>query len=75
LEHLLEGIPGIDNIPLLRGYIFGVVHAGLIIMGYYFGWSINRFLKLLSNGFVAGILGATKPLDSNFRNRLMLQPK
>ena len=27
-------------------------------MGYYFGWSINRFLKLLSNGFVAGILGA-----------------
>ncbi len=27
-------------------------------MGYYFGWSINRFLKLMSNGFVAGILGA-----------------
>ena len=58
MEHLLEGIPWLDNIPLLRGYIFGVVHAGLIIMGYYFGWSINRFLKLLSNGFVAGILGA-----------------
>ena len=54
----MEGIPGLENIPLLRGYIFGVVHAGLIIMGYYFGWSINRFLKLLSNGFVAGILGA-----------------
>jgi len=58
MEHLLESIPGLDNIPLLRGYIFGVVHAGLIIMGYYFGWSINRFLKLMSNGFVAGILGA-----------------
>ena len=58
MEHLLEGIPLLENIPLLRGYIFGVVHAGLIIAGYYFGWSINRFLKLLSNGFVAGILGA-----------------
>ena len=31
LEHLLEGIPGLENIPLLRGYIFGVVHAGLKI--------------------------------------------
>ena len=58
MEHLLEGIPGLENIPLLRGYIFGVVHAGLIIFGYYFGWSINRVLKLMSNGFVAGILGA-----------------
>ena len=58
MEHLLEGIPFLENIPLLRGYIFGVVHAGLIIFGYYFGWSINRVLKLMSNGFVAGILGA-----------------
>ena len=58
MEHLLEGIPGLENIPLLRGYIFGVVHAGLTIFGYYFGWSINRVLKLMSNGFVAGILGA-----------------
>ena len=29
-----------------------------IIIGYYFGWSINRFLKLISNGYLAGILGA-----------------
>ena len=58
MEHLLEGIPWLQKIPLLRGYIFGVVHAGLIIAGYYFGWSINRFLKIMSNGFVAGILGA-----------------
>ena len=58
MEHLLEGIPLLENIPLLRGYIFGVVHAGLIIIGYYSGWSINRFLKIMSNGFVAGILGA-----------------
>ena len=58
MEHLLDGIPWLQNIPLIRGYIFGVVHAGLIIAGYYFGWSINRFLKIMSNGFIAGILGA-----------------
>ena len=58
MEHLFEGIPWLENIPLLRGYIFGIIHAGLIIFGYYFGWSINRFLKLMSNGFIAGILGA-----------------
>ena len=58
MEHLIEDITWLENIPLLRGYIFGVVHAGLIIIGYYTGWSINRFLKLMSNGFVAGILGA-----------------
>ena len=58
MEHLIENIPWIENIPLLRGYVFGVVHAGLIILGYYSGWSINRFLKLMSNGFIAGILGA-----------------
>ena len=58
MEHLLEGIPLLENIPLLRGYIFGVVHAGLVIIGYYSGWSINRFLKIMSSGFVAGILGA-----------------
>ena len=58
MEHLIEDITWLENIPLLRGYIFGVVHAGLIIIGYYTGWSINRFLKLMSNGFIAGILGA-----------------
>ena len=58
MEHLIENITWLENIPLLRGYIFGVVHAGLIILGYYSGWSINRFLKLMSNGFLAGIIGA-----------------
>ena len=58
MEHLIENIAWFENIPLIRGYIFGVVHAGLIILGYYSGWSINRFLKLMSNGFLAGIIGA-----------------
>ena len=58
MEHILERITWLENIPLIRGYIFGIVHAGLIIFGYYFGWSLNRFLKLISNGYIAGILGA-----------------
>ena len=58
MEHLIEDLAWLENMPWMRGYIFGVVHAGLIIIGYYTGWSINRFLKLMSNGFIAGILGA-----------------
>ena len=58
MEHLIEEMKWLDNIPWMRGYVFGVVHAGLIIIGYYSGWSINRLLKLMSNGYVAGILGA-----------------
>ena len=58
MEHLIEEMKWLENIPWMRGYVFGVVHAGLIIIGYYSGWSINRLLKLMSNGYVAGILGA-----------------
>jgi len=43
---------------LLRGFVFGVVHVGLLIIGYYSGWSINRLLKTASSGHVAGIIGA-----------------
>ena len=43
---------------LLRGFIFGLVHVGLLIIGYYSGWSINRFLKLSSKGYISGITGA-----------------
>jgi H+/Cl- antiporter ClcA len=28
------------------------------MIGYYAGWSINRLLKLVSNGYLAGIFGA-----------------
>jgi hypothetical protein len=38
--------------------VFGVIHAGLIVIGYYTGWSINRLLKIASNGYIAGIFGA-----------------
>ena len=41
-----------------RGFIFGLVHVGILIIGYYSGWSINRLLKKTSNGHIAGIIGA-----------------
>ena len=42
----------------LRGFIFGFVHVGIMIIGYYTGWSINRGLKIISNGYIAGLWGA-----------------
>lgn len=43
---------------MLRGFVFGVVHVGILVIGYYSGWSINRLLKKTSNGHIAGIIGA-----------------
>ena len=40
-----------------KGLIFGFVHVAIMIVGYYTGFSINKFLKILSNGYVAGIFG------------------
>ena len=36
---------GIENASL-RGFTFGFVHVLLVVVGYYSGWSINRFLKI-----------------------------
>ena len=48
---------GIENASL-RGFTFGFIHVFLILIGYYSGWSINRFIKIASNGYIAGIIGA-----------------
>ena len=57
MEHILEPyLLGLSE--HLRGFIFGLVHVGIMLLGYYSGWSINRLLKLASNGYVAGIFGA-----------------
>ena len=57
MEHLLgKYLFGIDS--NLRGFIFGFVHVSIMLIGYYSGWSINRLLKLVSNGYVAGIFRA-----------------
>ncbi len=57
MEHLLEH-QLYTYTANFRGFIFGFMHAGIMILGYYSGWSINRFLKIISNGYIAGIFGA-----------------
>ena len=54
---LLIDLMGLEQ-GMLRGFIFGIVHVGILIIGYYTGWSINRLLKKTSNGHIAGIIGA-----------------
>ena len=54
---LLVEFMGLEQ-GMLRGFVFGVVHVGILIIGYYTGWSINRLLKKTSNGHIAGIIGA-----------------
>ena len=43
MEHLLENIVWLQDKLFMRGF--------------YSGWSINRLLKIVSNGYVAGIFG------------------
>ncbi len=57
MEYFLENIFS-ETTGNLRGLIFGFVHVSIMLLGYYSGFSINRFLKLVSNGYVAGIFGA-----------------
>ena len=57
MEHILDIY--ISNLPSnMRGFIFGFVHVGIMLIGYYSGLSINRFLKIVSKGYIAGIFGA-----------------
>ena len=57
MEHILEhSLFGADS--NLRGFVFGFVHVSIMLLGYYSGWSINRLLKLASNGYIAGIFVA-----------------
>jgi len=57
MEHLIEEIAWLQDKIFLRGFVFGLVHVGIMLIGYYTGWSINRLLKIVSNGFIAGIVG------------------
>ena len=57
MEHLIEEIVWLQNKGLLRGFVFGFIHTLIPLIGFYSGWSINRFLKIVSNGYVAGIFG------------------
>ena len=47
MEHLIDNY--IAHLPSnFRGFIFGFVHVAIMLIGYYSGWSINRFLKIVS---------------------------
>jgi|TARA_B100000315_G_C14432545_1_gene520839 hypothetical protein len=57
VEHIFEELLVDGSVPL-RGFVFGFVHVGILLIGYYTGWSINRLIKVVSNGYIAGIMGA-----------------
>ena len=57
MEHLIEEIVWLQDKGWLRGFVFGLVHTTIPLIGFYSGWSINRTLKIVSNGYVAGIFG------------------
>ena len=57
MEHLIEEILWLQDKGWLRGFIFGLIHTIIPLIGFYSGWSINRMLKIISNGYIAGIIG------------------
>ena len=57
MEHLLEEYL-IFWAANMRGFVFGFLHVAIMLLGYYTGWSINRLLKIVSSGNIAGIFGA-----------------
>ena len=57
MEHLIEEIVWLQDKGWLRGFVFGLVHTIIPLIGFYSGWSINRTLKIVSNGYVAVIFG------------------
>ena len=57
MEHLIEEIAWLQDKGWLRGFVFGFIHTIIPLIGFYTGWSINRLLKIVSNGFIAGIFG------------------
>ena len=57
MEHLIEDISWLQDKAYLRGFVFGLVHTMIPLIGFYTGWSINRLIKIASNGYVAGIFG------------------
>ena len=57
MDHLIQNITWLQDKVFVRGFIFGIIHVSIMLVGYYTGWSINRLLKIVSNGFIAGIIG------------------
>ena len=59
METIVENILLVKDGLLLPGFIFGIVHVSLVLIGFYTGWSINRLLKLTTKGYITGIIGAS----------------
>ena len=57
MEHLIENISWLQENDYLRGFVFGLVHTIIPLIGFYSGWSVNRLLEIASNGYIAGIFG------------------
>ena len=57
MQHIIENISYLQDRYLLKGFVFGFIHVLIMLLGFYTGWSINRLLKIVSNGFIAGIVG------------------
>ena len=57
MEHLIDEILWLQDKGWLRGFVFGLIHTIIQLIGFYSGWSMNRMLKLMSNGYIAGIIG------------------
>ncbi len=57
MEHLIEEIVWLQDKGILRGFVFGFIHTLIPLIGFYSGWSLNRLLKIVSNGYIAGIFG------------------
>ena len=57
MENLIEEISLLQDKIFLRGFVFGLIHISIMLVGFYTGWSINRLLKIISSGFIAGIIG------------------
>ena len=64
-HNLPEILHFIEDVPWARGIIFGFVHTLIPLIGFYSGWSINRFLKIISNGAIAGIIPAMNAARQN----------
>ena len=57
MEHFIEDIVWLQDKLIIRGFVFGFIHTLIPLIGFYSGWSINRLLKIVSSGYVAGIFG------------------
>ena len=48
MEHLIEQIGWLQDKVFLRGFVFGFTHVGIMLIGWYTGLSIYKFIKIFS---------------------------